>query len=234
MKEENESFFDQFADFYRTAHTKSIQSLSGADSFYFAEYKVKELQRYEGNTSLKLLDFGCGDGVTELYFEKYFPGFRLHGIDVSEKSIATASGMGLKNASFQPFDGKIIPYSDSEFDIVFAAGVLHHIDRELHQAMLSEIYRVLKPQGRVYIFEHNPLNLFTRYLVKTCEFDVGVKLLSTRYCKSLLKSAGFAVMNLDFTIFFPRKKIFKSLIRLEKHLKGVPIGGQYFFRATKP
>lgn len=234
MKEENESFFDQFADSYRTAHTKSIQSFSGEDSFYFAEYKVKELMRYEGDADLKLLDFGCGDGVTELYFEKHFPGFKLYGIDVSEKSIVNASGMALKNTSFQWFDGNVIPYSDAVFDIVFTAGVLHHIDRELHQTVLSEIYRVLKPQGRFYVFEHNPLNPFTRYLVKTCEFDIGVKLLSSNSSRSLLKKAGFQIMNLDFTIFFPRKKIFKPFIGLERYLKGIPLGGQYFFRALKP
>lgn len=35
--------FDEYAEDYRTIHTKNIQKVSGQDSDYFREYKIREL-----------------------------------------------------------------------------------------------------------------------------------------------------------------------------------------------
>lgn len=233
MKERIEQNFDQFAETYREAHTQNIKRISGTDSFYFAEYKVRELLRFERNIQATILDLGCGDGTTEVFFEKYFPLLKVNGIDVSEKSIDEARKKKLKNAVFQTYAGVLIPFNDESFDIVFVAGVLHHIDDLKQPSIVNELFRVLKPGGRLYLFEHNPLNPLTRYLVNTCEFDKGVQLLSGKNCKGLLQKGGFRIQSLNYTIFFPRRFFFKILIGLEKFLRRVPFGGQYFVRAVK-
>jgi ubiquinone/menaquinone biosynthesis C-methylase UbiE len=233
MNERKEQNFDVFAETYRAAHTQNIKYISGTDSYYFAEYKVKELQKFEESKSLTVLDLGCGDGVTEIFFEKYFSQFKIQGIDISPKSIEEAQKKQLSNASFQLYDGLQIPYGNESFDIVFVAGVLHHIDSADHQKVVDEIFRVLKPGGRLYLFEHNPFNPLTRYLVNTCEFDEGVKLLYSKECKRLLNNSGFRVKNLIYTIFFPRKRFFNLMIPMEKYLRSIPFGGQYYFRAVK-
>ena len=61
MAERSFDDFDAYAKEYRGIHTENIK-ISGADSFYFAEMKVKLLQQLEGNVSLKALDVGCGEG----------------------------------------------------------------------------------------------------------------------------------------------------------------------------
>lgn len=233
MKERKEQNFDVFAETYREAHTQNIKYISGTDSYYFAEYKVKELQAFEENKNQTLLDLGCGDGVTEIFFEKYFPQFKIQGIDISVKSIEEAQKKQLSNTSFAQYDGQQIPYGNERFDVVFVAGVLHHIDAVDHQKVVNEIFRVLKPGGRLYLFEHNPINPLTRYLVNTCEFDKGVKLLYSKECKKLLASSGFGIKDLIYTIFFPRKRFFKLMIPMEKYLRSIPFGGQYYFRAVK-
>lgn len=233
MKERKEQNFDVFAETYREAHTQNIKFISGTDSYYFAEYKVKELRQFEENKSLSVLDLGCGDGITEIFFEKYFPQFKIQGIDVSGKSIEEAQKRQISNTSFQIYDGHTIPYENESFDIVFVAGVLHHIDAADHQKVVDEIFRVLKPGGRLYLFEHNPLNPLTRHLVNTCEFDEGVTLLYSKECKKLLNNSGFRIKHLTYTIFFPRKRFFKLMILMEKYLRSIPFGGQYYFRAVK-
>ncbi len=233
MSQRNDQFFDKFAESYRDIHTKSIKKVSGADSFYFAEYKVKEIKKFEAGHHEKLLDFGCGDGVTELFLSNYFPSFELVGIDVSEKSIEEAEKRGIPNAMFKYFDGVKIPFPDSNFDIVFTAGVLHHIKKDKHFSVVGEMYRVLKPGGRLYIFEHNPINPLTQYLVKTCEFDKDVNLITSGYCKSLLQKTNFLVTDTAFNIFFPRRSLFKWFIKLEKYLTRIPLGGQYLVRSLK-
>lgn len=233
MKERIDQNFDAFAETYREAHTQSIKYVSGTDSFYFAEYKVKELLQFEENREINILDLGCGDGATEIFFEKHFPLFRITGIDVSEKSIDEAKKKKLSRTAFQVYNGQVVPFGSESFDIVFVAGVLHHVDEAAQQGVINEVYRVLKRGGRLYLFEHNPMNPLTRYLVKTCEFDKGVKLLAAGYCKNLLHKSGFQRMQQLYTIFFPRNKFFKLALSLEKYLKRIPFGGQYYFRAVK-
>ena len=58
MQERTFDGFDDFAEDYRNIHTENIK-ISGADSFYFAEMKVKILQKWENDTALNVLDIGC-------------------------------------------------------------------------------------------------------------------------------------------------------------------------------
>jgi len=224
--------FDAFANDYRNIHTQNIR-LSGVDSYYFAEMKVKLLRPYESNSNLQILDVGCGDGTTEYFMHQYFPKWLLKGIDVSEESIKEAHQKNIDSAVFKVYDGTHIPARDNSIDVVFIAGVLHHVAYELHLKMMEEVHRVLKPGGRLYLFEHNPLNPLTKYLVNTCVFDKDAKLLRSGYCASILKAARLSIKKIDFIIFFPRKGILSKFIFLEKYLRWFPLGGQYFVRGTK-
>ena len=89
MRERTFDDFDEFADDYRAIHTKNIQ-LSGADSHYFAEMKVRLLEGYEKENFLKILDIGCGDGLSALFMQQHYPNWHIKGIDISEKSIQVA------------------------------------------------------------------------------------------------------------------------------------------------
>ena len=224
--------FDAFADDYRNIHTQNIR-LSGVDSYYFAEMKVKLLRPFESNSNLQILDVGCGDGTTEYFMHQYFPKWVLKGIDVSGESIKEAHQKNIEAAVFKVYDGTHIPERDNSIDVVFIAGVLHHVAYELHLKMMQEVHRVLKLGGRLYLFEHNPLNPVTKYLVNTCVFDKDAKLLRSGYCTSILKTARLSIKKMDFIIFFPRKGILSKFIFLEKYLRWLPLGGQYFVRATK-
>jgi len=225
--------FDRFAKDYREVHTKNIRHVAGADSFYFAEYKVLEVKKYEQDEHLQILDLGCGDAVTDLFFNRHFPHFQITGIDVSGESIAIATQKNIDNAVFKTYDGEKIPFADEQFDIVFVAGVLHHVAIDQQQNLVAEAARVLKPTGRLYIFEHNPFNPLTRYLVNSCEFDKGVQLLPSKKTKGIIVKAGLKISNMKYLIFFPRNAFFRLFHRIEKHLQKWPVGGQYFIRAIK-
>jgi ubiquinone/menaquinone biosynthesis C-methylase UbiE len=232
MRERTFDDFDGYAKDYRAVHTENVK-LSGADSFYFAAMKVQLLQQFEKNNTLKILDIGCGDGATELFMQQYFSQWQVEGIDVSEKSIAEASAKNIVNTSFGVYNGTQIPFADSSFDIVFIAGVLHHVDFALHPIIMQEVFRVLKAGGRLYLFEHNPFNPVTKYLVNTCVFDKDAKLLRNNYTKELIKKNGLAISHNKFIIFFPRKGLLSKFIFLEKYLQWLPLGGQYFIHASK-
>ena len=223
--------FDQFACEYRNIHNNNIK-LSGVESDYFSEHKINILKTIEKKDNIIFLDFGCGDGNSANHFANYFPKSNYHGIDVSSESIEIAKSRKIQNANFEMFDGFKIPFADNTFDIVFTACVFHHIDFKLHENLIQEIYRILKPGGKFYIFEHNPWNPVTRHLVNTCPFDEDAVLLTPIYTKKTL-SKIFKKQKTQYILFFPRHKIFNLFIKLEKYLSKIPIGGQYFTIATK-
>ena len=219
--------FDQFATDYRQIHNDNIR-LTGADSHYFSEFKVKWLrQYYENQTVGHILDLGAGDGTCLTYFNQYFPESKLKGIDVSELSIEEAAAKKIPNTEVLAYDGTKIPFSDNQFDLILVATVMHHIRFELHDGLIKEALRVLKPGGKIFIVEHNPHNPVTMHMVNTCPFDEDAVLLKPAYTKTLLQKTGFKSVKNHFTLFFPRGGVFKAFHFLEKFLSPIPIGGQY-------
>lgn len=225
--------FDSFAAEYRSIHSSNLQ-ITGAESEFYSEYKIRELlKRAKYSAPALILDFGCGDGTTSYFFNKYFPDHFIHGIDISSASIKIANEKKIANSEFRTFDGEIIPFDSETFDVVFIANVLHHIDFELHQQVLLESRRVLKHNSSVFIFEHNPLNPFTRKLFNDCIFDRDAKLLHQRYLYKQMLLSGFEQIKTSYHLFFPRHKIFKAFHYLERYLRVVPIGGQYCIQGIK-
>lgn len=224
--------FDQHASQYRKIHSQNVK-ISGADSFYFAAHKVEMLKEFEKNNSSRILDLGCGDGAIAMFLEKEFSSVKINAIDISAESIRLAKEKKLANTVFEQYDGKKIPFENECFDIVIIASVLHHIEFKWHFEFIREVYRVLKMGGRLYVFEHNPANPVTRYIVKTCVFDNDAKLLKAAYAVELLNQSGFDKLTKKFILFFPRMKWLKPFHILEKHMRNIPYGAQYMIRAEK-
>ena len=236
MNKKNEALnqiFDRCSDNYREIHTENIGKISGADSYYFSEYKIKELrERYQESPDM-WLDLGCGDGLSAQFIRTYFPDTKYYGLDISNNSIEKAKSRGLTGAEFLVYDGSHIPFGDNTFDVVFMACVMHHIIPEQRNDILNEIKRILKDNGKLVIFEHNPYNPITRKIVNDCIFDNDAILVNQKSLKNSLKNIGYKNIKRRYTIFFPRKKVFGWLLPLEKHLSWCMFGGQYYYVAEK-
>jgi ubiquinone/menaquinone biosynthesis C-methylase UbiE len=233
IKERQFDNFDEYAENYNEICDSVIGS-SGASRDYYSEYKVLEVLKFEDNRkAIKILDFGCGDGNSAVYIRKHFPNSSITGVDVSIKSIQLAKEKGITNTNFNSFEGTTLPFEAEEFDVIFTSMVFHHIEHKLHAEILKEINRVLKKAGRFYNFEHNPNNFFTRKMVKGCVLDKDAMLLKPSYNRHVTSVNGFETQNLNYILFFPRHKIFKIFIGLEKILTWCPLGAQYYIRAIK-
>src|SRR5580698_9841373 len=84
--------FERYKDTYRQEIQESI-SFIGQDLDFFTQVKVNYLldltRRYVGDPSgLKILDVGCGVGITDHYLIKYFR--KLYGVDVSRGVVRKA------------------------------------------------------------------------------------------------------------------------------------------------
>lgn len=218
--------FDSFANDYRNILTQTVQGISGADGDYFSEYKILEIK--DLLVGKKILDFGCGDGNSARFINKNVKDYQYFGIDISGKSIEKAIEKNISGCSFSHYDGETIPFEDNYFDIVFISCVFHHIESTKHIDVLKEIYRVLNENGKVIIFEHNPLNPFTLKAVHDCPFDIDVKLVCAPKMRRRIYKAGFPFVKTRFTLFFPRKPFFMKFLGFEKYFYWCFLGAQYY------
>jgi ubiquinone/menaquinone biosynthesis C-methylase UbiE len=231
----DENEFDKIAEEY-TVITESVLGASGENTDFFAEYKVRDSRQLVDSlnfsSELKILDFGSGVGGSIPFFKRYYPLSQLTCLDVSRKSLAIASQRFQDLADFLHFSGETIPQDDDTFDVVFSACVFHHIPQNIHDKLLVEIRRILKPGGVFIAFEHNPLNFLTVKAVNNCPFDKNAVLIKGNKFRGLLIDAGFSNEGLHYRIFFPAQ--LKILRFFEKYLKWFPLGAQYYVFGQKP
>jgi ubiquinone/menaquinone biosynthesis C-methylase UbiE len=116
---------------------------------------LEHIIRYEfvtGNTNHIVLDIGCGSGHGSNTLAKKFK--EVHGVDISPEAIAYAEQYWkLPNIHFKIGDSLAIPFPENTFDVVVAFEVFEHLTD--WRKFLSEIKRVLKPDGLVYLSTPN-------------------------------------------------------------------------------
>lgn len=110
-------------------------------------YIYRVLDKYDWQDK-HVLEVGCGQGSTL----NYLPGFgaRVHGIDMSEDSLAKvqAGAHELGHADHVKLsigDAEHLSFANEFFDAVISVGVLHHTANT--EGGVREIWRVLKPGG---------------------------------------------------------------------------------------
>ncbi len=145
-----------------------------------------------------VLDAGCGVGGTSFYIaEKY--GANVHGITLSEVQLKQASSRARhshikNNPHFYRRDYLKTGFKGSYFTKIFGIESFSHCSN--HQALLDEMYRILKPGGKMAIVDgfsaknnlsDDEARLFENLI---SGFAIPMPVSIARY-KGMLKKAGF-------------------------------------------
>jgi ubiquinone/menaquinone biosynthesis C-methylase UbiE len=142
-----------------------------------------------------VLDVGCGTGALEQMILAENPTQTMIGVDISERMLTIAQEKcgDSPTVSFYVASSSVLPFSPHQFDMVVSANAFHYFDQP--EATLSEMRRVLQPDGSIVILDWCKDYLLCRIFDVVLQFfDPAHKQCYTQAeFHQLLISAGFHI-----------------------------------------
>ena len=117
----------------------------------FREILVKNIR---ATANELLLDFGTGTAETAILIKKQMPAVNITGVDIDVNILNIAERKIQKEKieiQLLAYDGCNLPFSNNYFDKIVSCLVFHHLSPDNKRQALSEIFRILKPGGKMYI-----------------------------------------------------------------------------------
>jgi ubiquinone/menaquinone biosynthesis C-methylase UbiE len=139
------------------------------------------------------LDVGCGTGV--LAERLAVAGYQMVGVDPSAGMLEMLEARTPLVRAVQA-SGTSLPFDDDSFDLVLTVATMHHIaDPDDVRQTLAEMVRVVKPSGRVLVWDHNPRNPYWGRLMARVPQDTGEeRLIGEAEIVTGLRSAGGQIL----------------------------------------
>lgn len=161
---------------------------------------------------MKVLDLGTGSGYIAFGIAGSHPDVSITGLDIVVDTLNTnrdkATEIGLKNMEFVSYDGIKFPFENEVFDIVVTRYALHHFPDI--KGTFSEISRVLKGDGRVFVADPAPNDNDTEGFVDEymqMKKDGHIKFYSENEFRMIGAAAGLhMISNNKTSIRFPKKR----------------------------
>jgi len=144
----------------------------------------------------QVLDVGCGSGNLTLTAKRYVGiSGSVYGIDASPEMIEVARKKAQRSGATAVFEVGLIEkisYPDATFDVVVSRLVMHHLPDDLKRRGIAEIFRVLKPDGLLFLADFRPPT--NPILAHVASALVGHQMMLASNMQSLvpiLREAGF-------------------------------------------
>lgn len=116
--------------------------------------KLVGIRMFRPTKGMSILDVGCGTGSHLELYQRYK--CNLYGLDLSPSMLNVARERLGDTAQLDLGDATDMPYEDNKFDLVISMLSLHEMPPETRSAVLNEIKRVLKNDGRILLIDFHP------------------------------------------------------------------------------
>ena len=176
----------------------TLDDLQPVDEFHIrGGTATRELIKLSGFTAdMHVLDVGCGIGGSARRLADVV-GCRVTGVDLSEHYIATADALsGLvgmeEKVAFKAGNALDLPFYEDTFDGIWSIQVNMNIQSKIE--WLEEQYRVLKPGGRLVLYEVcSNVNTPPYFPVPWAQDSSMSYLVPSEEFKAYMVAAGFTV-----------------------------------------
>lgn len=103
----------------------------------------------------RVLDLGCGSGyLSRMMARVVDPGGTVLGVDPSEEALDSARRLtSLANCTFAAGRAEALADPDGTYDVVVTSLMVHHLPESMRLQALEEMFRVLRPGGRLLLAE---------------------------------------------------------------------------------
>ena len=149
----HDSLFERFGWFYAFLRVRVFRD----DTEAIARILQLALEPKGASAVPVLVELGCGPGFYACQLAGRFPGWTVLGVDRSHEQLRRAAEAarraGLRNCTFEWSDACALQRADASVDGVFASRLFTVIAADKLTAVLSEMHRVLRPDGRCFIAE---------------------------------------------------------------------------------
>lgn len=115
-------------------------------------------EEINGLPSGELLEIGVGNGKHLSLYKTH----KIIGIDTSKSMLNIARNQELEGVELLEMSGENLLFKDHSFDYIILSHVIAVVNNP--NTLLEESYRVLKPNGKVYILNHFTPNNWLRYI----------------------------------------------------------------------
>lgn len=170
----------------------------------------------------QVLDVCSGTGtLTSLIAERVGSSGMVIGVDLSVRMIRIAREKVKDLAvTFQRADTESLPFAEGMFDKSFLSLGLHEMPQIARRNTLREIYRTLKPGGKLFVLDHSlPNGVFPRLvikaLVKLLEEEAAYRMLLEGTLTTEIEEAGFILKGRELAL-----SGMVEIIRADKPLLG--------------
>lgn len=117
------------------------------------KFRNELIDRLNPETHEQIFEFGYGTGANLAIASSRSANTSFFGLDIDPKvrEIAYSKLKYITRVDLQLYNGGIFPYADAVFDKAYSCLVFHQLDDETKAHCFKEIYRVLKPSGKLII-----------------------------------------------------------------------------------
>ena len=143
---------------------------------------------------VRVLDCGCGPGFLLRFFEEWFAGLNLVGMDMDRLSLRYAQNQTRRASLVRgSVSGSVLPIASQSCDVVVALHVVEHLEEP--DAFILEARRVLRPGGLLMLATPNPAGLGAKVMGAKWKGirDDHIALRPPSEWRAALESAGFRV-----------------------------------------
>ena len=156
------------------------------------------LKRVDTAGSKTILDIGCGTGILLDEVQQRENGIQTFGCDLSFEMLRQTTQKENGNLlHISVADATALPYPSDRFDTIFSTSVFHFIRNP--NAALNEMYRVLKPNGRLILTDWCRRYRSIRMLDSLLKYidPAHYRCYNLDECIKMLNDAGFSIERAD-------------------------------------